>query len=862
MRQVPGVPIRAGRPEGRRLGPGLGVLVLALAGSLGGMVLVAPPAAAIATGIVAFYSMDESLGSTVLTDSSGGGRYGTIGSEVTSGVLFDGATAQRFATHLPSEQTEIPGHVDLVPNTTAFNPDAGDFSFTIRYRTTFSFGNIVQKGQGTATGGYWKFEAPGGIPTCLFRGGNGASRTGYSSTSIADGQWHTVTCNRTSTYVEMYVDGVRTSTLTGSTGTIANSWALSIGGKSDCDGLITTCDYFAGDIDYLKILKGTGSSTNQLPDAVITANCAGLLCALSGAGSTDADGAIQNYAWEFGDGQVLDAGSVKTTSHAYVSAGSYTVRLTVTDDRGGVDTTTRQVTVAPIPEKLSFVGQSTANANAVTQAVVVPSAVQAGDTLLMFLSTNTHATTGAPAGVVGWNQLDRVDGGYATTTVWSKTAAAGDAGTTVRIGLSGQSKGNFVVAAYRGVDSSQPVTAFARASDPASSAIRITPSATVSAVQSWGVSYWVHGDATSTLLTPPSSVTVRSNSSQTGGGRVTGLLADSSASLPTGSYGGLAATGAAASTTTTTWTVVLQPQQAGNVPPQAQLAVSCTGLTCINSAAGSTDPDGSIANYAFAFGDGTSSNGTSSSRTRTYSTAGTYTVTLTVTDNRGAAASATRTVTVAAIPDAITYVGQATANANATTHLVDIPGAVQPGDALLLFFSEAALSTVPAPSGVTGWSQVSSIDGGSARTVVWRKIAGASDADSTVLITLSAQTKANLVIVAYRGVSATAPVLGFSRTGTTASSATRTTPLAANATGGVWALSYWAHRDSSTDTLIPPAGVQVRSNSSQTGGGRVATLLADSGGQVPPQPYGGLAATAASLSTSATMWTLLLAPED
>ena len=52
---------------------------------------------------------------------------------------------------------------------------------------------------------------------------------------------------------------------------------------------------------------------------------------------------------------------------------------------------------------------------------------------------------------------------------------------------------------------------------------------------------------------------VRSNSSQTGGGRVTGLLADSGSTVPAGSYGGLTATGAAASTTTTTWTLILRP---------------------------------------------------------------------------------------------------------------------------------------------------------------------------------------------------------------------------------------------------------------------------------------------------------------
>lgn len=535
-------------------------LGVATALAAAGILVAGSPAQAVATRTVAFWSMDEPAGATVLRDSSGNGRNGAIGSEVTPGVLYAGATGHRFATHLPTEQAYVPGHVNLVPASTDFNPDAGDFSFTVRYRTTYSFGNIMQKGQGATAGGYWKFEAPGGRPKCLFRGADGSSRTGYTDTPIADGQWHTVTCNRTSTYVEMYVDGVRTSRLTGPTGSIANNWQLSMGGKSSCDGVNVTCDYFAGDIDYVRIVKGTGGAANQAPVADLAPSCSGLVCGFSAAGSTDADGAVQDHSWDFGDGSTAGTVSVPTTTHTYAQAGTYTVRLTVTDDRGATDTATRQVTVAPLTEKISFVGQATANANAVTHSVQVPSGVQAGDTLLLFLSQNTHATTGQPTGVTGWTQLDRRDGGNATTTAWRKVAALGDAGSTVQVPLGAQSKGNLVLAAYRGVNQAAPVTAFASATDPASSAARTTPHAAVTAAQSWGVSYWMHGDAVSTSLTPPPGVQVRSNSSQTGGGRVTGLLADSATSLPAGNYGGLTATAAAASTTTTTWTVILQPE--------------------------------------------------------------------------------------------------------------------------------------------------------------------------------------------------------------------------------------------------------------------------------------------------------------
>jgi PKD repeat protein len=65
-------------------------------------------------------------------------------------------------------------------------------------------------------------------------------------------------------------------------------------------------------------------------------------------------------------------------------------------------------------------------------------------------------------------------------------------------------------------------------------------------------------------------------------------------------------------------------------------------------ASASSDPDGSIASYAWNFGDNTT--GTGVSTTHSYTTAGSFTVTLTVTDNRGARATTTRTVTTTAGP--------------------------------------------------------------------------------------------------------------------------------------------------------------------------------------------------------------------
>jgi len=72
---------------------------------------------------------------------------------------------------------------------------------------------------------------------------------------------------------------------------------------------------------------------------------------LDGSGSTDPDGTIASFAWDFGDGATSTAGAV--VQHTYAVAGRYLVRLTVTDDRGGSASTTSTVT-ANTPPVASF----------------------------------------------------------------------------------------------------------------------------------------------------------------------------------------------------------------------------------------------------------------------------------------------------------------------------------------------------------------------------------------------------------------------------------------------------------------------------------------------------------------------------
>jgi len=63
-------------------------------------------------------------------------------------------------------------------------------------------------------------------------------------------------------------------------------------------------------------------------------------------GSSDIDGTIVSYEWDFGDGST---GTDVLTLYTYESAGTFTVTLTVTDDLGATDTLQQEITIDPLP---------------------------------------------------------------------------------------------------------------------------------------------------------------------------------------------------------------------------------------------------------------------------------------------------------------------------------------------------------------------------------------------------------------------------------------------------------------------------------------------------------------------------------
>jgi PKD repeat protein len=84
---------------------------------------------------------------------------------------------------------------------------------------------------------------------------------------------------------------------------------------------------------------------NQPPVADFSPSCTNLQCSFTD-GSSDPDGRVVSWSWRFGDGGTAAS---PNPSHTYGSAGTYTVQLTVTDDKGATGSTSQSVTVTAPP---------------------------------------------------------------------------------------------------------------------------------------------------------------------------------------------------------------------------------------------------------------------------------------------------------------------------------------------------------------------------------------------------------------------------------------------------------------------------------------------------------------------------------
>lgn len=190
---------------------------------------------------------------------------------------------------------------------------------------------------------------------------------------------------------------------------------------------------------------------NTAPVASFTSSIAGLVVTVDGSGSSDADGTIASYSWDFGDGGT--ATGATPAAHTYATGGTYVVKLTVTDNDGASNSTTSNITVSsltvtpPTRKGYSFTNPFTDN----TQLTLNPSnitggtAVSTGDWMIVALAFfKGGAISVTPPS--GWTTLKAFEGaGTLAWAVFGRIRGASDTSYTFVSDSSGTAAGGVIM---------------------------------------------------------------------------------------------------------------------------------------------------------------------------------------------------------------------------------------------------------------------------------------------------------------------------------------------------------------------------------------------------------------------------------
>lgn len=255
-----------------------------------------------------------------------------------------------------SAATAQPGEEFTLTVPTSADTQWGDYSFTV----TGTSGELVKEKSVTLS------VLPQGLRDITYPGGEGGdipdnNTSGISSTMTVTDD---VTIFGSSTYVNITHTwiGDLTVTLTSPAGTVATLHAGAGGSADDIDQSFAS-DKFDGEnaagdwtltvVDAASADTGTlnnwnltltvlGDSTPVPPQAEFSFEADGLSVAFTDA-STDSNGDLASWSWDFGDG---NASSEQSPVHTYAEAGTYNVTLTATDEAGQSHSITKEVTVS------------------------------------------------------------------------------------------------------------------------------------------------------------------------------------------------------------------------------------------------------------------------------------------------------------------------------------------------------------------------------------------------------------------------------------------------------------------------------------------------------------------------------------